>query len=511
MREIDDPSDSFHDGYWIDEQLWGHRLHDEQSPWLTFLEFLTVFHGQDGMALDGNQGTGDPLSYKAQRQMRLRNILFNNPHLLDLQQQSLNSEEAWRRWHLSMQRKPTGEDGRSLDVTDLEKKFPDFQDFARVVEYLRRTAVEGLGNKRWTTRFVFPFGGCSLYEDVAEKGRSLQTDRLFFARTGELLYLMLCRSSKAAEVSEKIRALFFAEPNPSERLVAVLQGPTQCAQGERKGAHLPYERRPEFDALAEDWLALLSRRLPGLDVVPHLVTVAALHLWRYLLNVAAEELSLPKPLVLIEMVASSRTVLRTLSADNYIENDTLPWRAVEQMLKKIVESSDWPRLSSGSGWRDRLLDHLGHEFNWPKKKERDGITGTSAEAVLEQMVGDAEKRHNGHVGKIHSTWAREIGLASRRSSRRVRYAPTDRLLKTLVFCRVPERMEMKLFLSDLHERYGFVIGETEGASWITSGLADRADFKRNGRRLEDRLASLGLAERMSDVCAYVQNKSVRLA
>lgn len=27
---------------WVDEAIWGHRLHDEQSPWLTFLEFLNV-------------------------------------------------------------------------------------------------------------------------------------------------------------------------------------------------------------------------------------------------------------------------------------------------------------------------------------------------------------------------------------------------------------------------------------------------------------------------------------
>ena len=25
---------------WIDEQIWGHRLWDGQTPWLLFLEFL---------------------------------------------------------------------------------------------------------------------------------------------------------------------------------------------------------------------------------------------------------------------------------------------------------------------------------------------------------------------------------------------------------------------------------------------------------------------------------------
>ena len=33
---------------WVDEAIWGHRLHDEQSPWLTLLEFLGVLHAEAG-------------------------------------------------------------------------------------------------------------------------------------------------------------------------------------------------------------------------------------------------------------------------------------------------------------------------------------------------------------------------------------------------------------------------------------------------------------------------------
>jgi hypothetical protein len=35
---------------WIDEAIWGHRLHDEQSPWLTLLEFLCVLHAENGQS-----------------------------------------------------------------------------------------------------------------------------------------------------------------------------------------------------------------------------------------------------------------------------------------------------------------------------------------------------------------------------------------------------------------------------------------------------------------------------
>ena len=114
-------------------------------------------------------------------------------------------------------------------------------------------------------------------------------------------------------------------------------------------------------------------------------------------------------------------------------------------------------------------------------------------------------RHKQHVGKVHGTWARLIGLSSRRSSRRVRYAPTDRLLKTLVVCCVTTRLEFKDFLALLHQRYGFVIGDQQARQYIDSGSADQEDFSDNARRLEERLASLGLLKRLSDSCAYVEN------
>jgi hypothetical protein len=28
---------------WVDEQIWGHRLHDEQSPWLTVLRHVLFY------------------------------------------------------------------------------------------------------------------------------------------------------------------------------------------------------------------------------------------------------------------------------------------------------------------------------------------------------------------------------------------------------------------------------------------------------------------------------------
>jgi hypothetical protein len=151
------------------------------------------------------------------------------------------------------------------------------------------------------------------------------------------------------------------------------------------------------------------------------------------------------------------------------------------------------------------LDLLTTQFDLPDDFiETDEVRGKPAD-VLDMLVERAITRHKQHVGKIHGTWARLIGLSSRRASRRVRYAPTDRLLKTLVVCCVDVRMEFKDFLSLLYDRYGIVVGDHQGQEFISTGAADQEDFSDNARRLEDRLASLGLLKRLSDSCAYVES------
>jgi hypothetical protein len=66
-------------------------------------------------------------------------------------------------------------------------------------------------------------------------------------------------------------------------------------------------------------------------------------------------------------------------------------------------------------------------------------------------------------------------------------------------------MEFQEFLSILHARYGFIIGHHQAGPYITQGLSDQKSFEDNARRLELRLASLGLLRRLSDACAYIEN------
>ncbi len=64
---------------WLDEQIWGHRIWDNQSPWLLFLEFLTVAEAcnRENRLFD-ECGVSYPLQFRPYQRLYLRNILFKN-------------------------------------------------------------------------------------------------------------------------------------------------------------------------------------------------------------------------------------------------------------------------------------------------------------------------------------------------------------------------------------------------------------------------------------------------
>ncbi len=488
--------------FWIDEAIWGHRLHDEQAPWLIFLEFMTVLLAEhrEGRAL--KEARLNSLSYKPQLQLRLRNLVFNNPHVMTVQAEARSDDAAWSSWLEKMAETVGGIDQR--DFSYLRDRFESFNDFAAVLSFLQGSAIEGTSNKRWSSKFVFPFGPHALYEDVNVKpSGSVSNDRRFFARSGELLYLMLCRSQHADALRGLLVTKFLESPAPYDSMARALQGERQLAKAERGGAYLPCSSHPIFDRLAADWLAILNLPIPAHDAIPHLVTMTGLNLILYQLDRARELLDRAPIALVCEIVSPRKSVVRDLSADSYQHNNMLPQQAIEHFVRRVTATDAWTEALASDDPTLNTIDILKREFGWPDGD--DDELSTDPQEFVDALVDRAAVRHKQHVGKIHMTWSRAIGLASRRSSRRVRYAPTDRLLKTLVIACVGERLEFKDFLVLLHDRYGFVIGDAQARPFIDAGTADQEDFSDNAHRLEERLASLGLLKRLSDSCAYVEN------
>jgi len=485
---------------WVDEAIWGHRLYDEQLPWFVFLEFLNVFHYEVDKSRAFEEPNGfNTLKYRSAHRLYLRNVLFNNPHLAEIRVRYPSESNQWEEWLSRMRSSSTGIAQPQYDY--LRKHFHSFDDFCEVVSLARSTSFEVDSNKRWSSKFVFPYGRDCLYEDLDNNATT--NDRRFFGRTGEMLYLMLCRTSRKHELLTALRQRLAKADSKWASIIKCLQ-PVDDEQvsNERANAFLPYEHNPCFDDIAEDWLAILRLNIPGFDVFPHLVNLAGFHLVKYQLLISRQLLGASTPPCFVcEVVAPRKTLVREVSCDCYQTNNLLPAQTVETFISSIEKSDDWRRAITENGAFEKCLKILRDKARWGEDYEGP----SDPQGLMSALRQAAMKRHRQHVANIHRNYGREIGLVSKRGTVKLRYAPTDGLFKTLLFANVEKRIELQQFLEKLYQRYGIIFGDKEAEQVLSKDEFDKKAFQANSRRLEQRLGSLGLLKRLSDGCAYIIN------
>lgn len=502
------PNDHPGTNMWVDEQIWGHRLWDAQSPWLIFLEFLTVAEAchREGRLLD-DQGRPHPLTYRPNKRLYLRNILYNNERIFQIAEQFQDNETAWKEWLDWIEDSAQGVPER--DFSYLRTRFHYFHDFAKLVSTLRLSTIESGSNKRWSSRFSFPFGSHSIYEDLNIRGNSVSREYIYFGRPGELLYMMLTRSPHARSLRRHLTTAL-ERRDQCDELVALMQPDIPDDLQHRGDSYLPYKAHPTFEALGEDWLKIFELELPRFDAYPYLAILGTLHLALYQLVTAAALCGDDRPSFVCEVVAPRKTLVRELSVMSYLRNNELPARAVDEYVRKLGRTEEW-KTAAADPSAFATCRQLARDYaRWPR--DEDDYDGPAEpEDLLAGLRRAALQRHRRHVGNVHRSYGGGVGLVSRRGTNRLRYAPTDELLKALILANVPNRMEYGQFLSLLFERYGFVFGEREAQRVLSSEEIDKRAFQANSERLEIRLRTLGMLRRLSDACAYVENPLRRAA
>ena len=497
-------ADRERESMWLEEKYWGHRLWDQQSPWLTFLEFLCVAaSAQRGGYLFDFDKSQYPSEYIAYGRIHLRNILFNNElQISRIADAYGDNDTAWTKWLTWIETNARGLDAAQRSFGYLRSRFESFHDFATLVKGLRSCVVEGDTNKRWSSRFIFPFGLAAVFEDLSIKDEKAARDYVNFGRSGELLYHMLARSQGRHELAKLFPERVLNGNNKWSQLVGRLQ-PEAVETGERRGvaAYLPYDSHPVFDLIAEDWIALLRLRLPGFDVIPYLVTSGAFGLMLYQLHTSAKLVGgVEKPPMICEVVAPRKGLVRELSIESFEENSFLSIEAVEKLIATAEAHPAWNQAGAAGDKLNRRRDVLDEMFRWSDENQ-----AQDPDDLLKQFRQEAKERHRRHFGQVHRTFGRGVGLVSRRGTNRFRYAPTDHFLKCLVFASVSKRIEFGELLARLYSRYGLVFGEREAQDAKSEEGIDKKPFQQNALRLEHRLSSLGLLKRLSDACAYVEN------
>ncbi|WP_287125032.1 hypothetical protein [Chromohalobacter sp.] len=487
---------------WADEAIWGHRFYDDQTPWLTLLEFLSIFQSrlEEGKALNEvwKGGGHESFTYHIPRLIPLRQLVFNNPYVRYVEENHQSDPERWQAWLKTL--------SSDEDFRYLQKRFGSFSRLSRVVEFFQTTAIEPHRQRRWTSRFLFPYGPNCLYADLPANVNG-SPDRRFFARSGELLYLMLNRSGKGNELAEMISEKLLRQDETWNRVVRAL-----LPEGHRIGSnlvsspigYLPFAERPEYENLAETWTSLLNLDLSGEALLDPLMRLSSLHMLLYMLKRANEEVGdTSEPKFVLEIASPRRTTLFELSKENFGANRMLSTRAVRAYIESAKDDERWREALQARAPAEAVREYLTERYKW---QPDDGPPSGDPDTIFEALRTYAEKRHQQHVAKVHMEWARQIGLAVSRRGAGTWYSPDDALLKALVMCVVDEgREEYHRFLTKLYDRFRLVIGANEAEKAFGTLPTDQNAFMQNTQRLEQRLRTLGLLRRLSDDCAYVEN------
>ncbi len=481
--------------FWVDEAIWGHRLYNDQTPWLVFLEFLAIFRSRhsEGCALNEavQDGAHEKFTYYIPRLIPLRQLIFNNPHV--------QHAETWAAWLNAFD--------ADDDFSYLKDRFRgDFTRFARVIEFFQTTGIEPHRQRRWSSRFLFPYGPDCLYADLPANVNG-SADRRFFARSGELLYLMLNRSGAGSEIAEEISRKLLRKDETWNRVVGALLPDGFKVDTNSVSStigYLPYANHVEYAALAETWRKLLKLSLPGESLFDPLMRLSALHMLLYMLRRGNEETGdTGEPKLVLEIASPKKTTMFDLSAENLGANRMLSTRAVRAHVLSAKDDARWRQALEAHAHADAAREFLAERFEWDPD---DGPPSGDPDAILENLRIDAERRHRQHVALVHMEWARQIGLVASRRGIGTWYSPDDPLLKALVMCTVDEgREEYHRFLAKLYDRFRLVIGAREAERAFGHLPTDQNAFMQNTQRLEHRLRTLGLLRRLSDDCAYVEN------
>lgn len=493
---------------WFNEAIWGHRL-ERQPGSALLLEFLGMAEAmyRDGRLFELTE-PGEDVRFSANTSIHLRSILFNNSLMEGVRERCQGSdEEAWEIWLKEIKNQAAVGDKFTADFSYLRHRFHSFNDLVSRVSLLRHITMDPGSGRTWTRQLLFPIGPVALYEPSNER---LERDRVLFTRTGELAYLMLSRASESLRhsLAEKFSPLFDSATIRNKLLASLLPSPEPERASMKGGTYLPYKKHPAFNRLAEDVNSLLSLGLPDQDVLEYLMHIVAFNIYIYAIETSNHWLEKENiPVCVCEIPGPRMDVVRKASIATRNENEGLGVLAVRRFVEMAIRCSSEinVKLESLEMLAEEKAELLAEHLALICSVEEDDLKATSVDEVRRKIISLAERGFREGTAAALQGLGRVAGFLDKRGTTKVRYAPNDRLLRTLVLANVTHKVEEDELLRILNRRYHLVFGPREAATELPANFHDDGDFSKNKARLTRRLIGLGLAQRMSDACTYIRN------
>jgi len=487
----------------LQELMWFHRITSDQDKELLALEFLNVCasHASEGKLFDKTLKT-----VRYNKEIQVRNILYNFPELEGIVHSSKEELEKWKEIEELLGEKLE----RPFDYYSyLKERFSSVDIFYHSVLLLKNASLGMDNSRRWTSKFLFPFSFKTLFVDMRNK-KGFSIDRRFFSRGGEILYMMISRA-KNIDTLKGLMVEVFQNSEENRRwddIYKIFQGEDKDVENETPLGFLSVESHVVFDRLVDDLITLFRSNIAHNDFFYYFSSIASFYMVHYILTIAQEHQNSTllkdgtnKVVYPIELLAPKSDHVRRASRQIYKINEDSPIEALKIALNDYFVSLE------DIVDKDALLKKLNNELNYSSEKEED-----YEEINLSEIQGRVWQKIYYKVKNellpIHRILLKGVGLASVKKTNSYRYLSSDEWLKTLVLINVDSRMPFNDFVDKLYKKYGFIISNRH--SLLLSDTYAENDFKKNENRLFDRLKALGLLENKSDGYAYVINRYGRI-
>ena len=510
---------------WVQEAVFGHRYIEEQKAFMLVLEVLSICRALqiDSSGVPYNkirifdhptisENEHEQFTIPILKMEALRYILFQDSSLERISRDhNLTWDERMEKWveNLNSSYAATIR-SRTIKFGYLQERFQDrFFDVLQAVRILRGLEIDVIHNRRWTSRFLIPRGPNLQFPDV---DKNFISDRRFFGRGGEMVYLMLSRSAQAPKLAHRLKEQFFDIQDPLDRIAAKLMPPSDPSSNVGDGGmigYLPLKYLPSYDRMGRDWLSILNlNKLPIPQKLDPLFRMTALNLVRYFVGRAHEVSGNPNldPMPL-DLTGGAKSDLRDLSR-SYLKRQ-------RQMIKDAVEAFIIKTLQNMPRWQ-QACDHqdlkvqsdlartcLQEAF---KINRKDSETETKTPEVwCNEFLKAAKSRNRNNISNLIEPLGKQSGFVLARQGIGSWFAGSDEFIESLVLAGVTKPVTISDFLEYLYEHYRIIIGPREANLDFNNLPCDISSFEENLRSFERRLCGLGYVKRLSDDCAFVSN------
>ncbi|WP_110516876.1 hypothetical protein [Herpetosiphon llansteffanensis] len=551
-------TDDVKTGYPLAAWIWGHRLRVGQH-WMEYLlEFLNVLAGfnyQLGQGID--QDVRCKLSnYQRFSRLGLRRFVFydeheKTPNIYDTAaMKRLRKELSQVTWLING-------DGSGEEPFSLAKKL--LRSFSAVED-----------QRSWYAKSLLPVHHEMLFWEALRKGATkaeknidvnaideasydkniTYSDRNFFARGGELYYLILSAGTQSRQpigqsIEKSINQLLL-ERNTSlgtlaRHIDATWQSVVKLGEIDANTGSLGWLLDPDcalYRQIADDVFQLLQAPLDALEMLDMLAHMIGFHLVLYIYHRAHPNshalthadgscMRTCRPTLMIDLQhGDGQQAIRNVSAATFRDQDTM----IRQKASRYVQDQIGSRRKYDSTLID-IHDSISVQFGFSllRKTTRDLFTAQvekladsvaentiSFDVAIQQYTDQLEKLLFNDFDKnfkgVHTKLAKAIGFVAPYKGPNPRFVLSDTLLRAMTFAIIPvnQSFTFHTFLQLLYEHYGLVIGYQEAK---LAGLVERHRinseyYQRNTTAFLEKLQHAGLAVEYSDATALVFGSKV---